>query len=131
MAEEAWKPGNETLKEQKAKEKAECIQAASNIYKALLAELQQSTDLRRLDKYSAAYLYHRIDIPLVSGAPANFVLQGIQQVLTRAQFLRDEHSLRAQLERTPRAQGSPKAARQDFWGITGAWCRKRSHCASV
>ena len=37
MTEEAWKPGNEALKEQQAKSKAECIQAAYKIHNALPA----------------------------------------------------------------------------------------------
>jgi hypothetical protein len=101
MTEEAWKPGNEALKEQQAKSKAECIQAAYKIHNALPAELQQSIDLKRLDKYSAAYLYYRIDIPMVSGAPAKLVLEAIQQALTRLEFLPDGHLLRAYLEKRP------------------------------
>ena len=122
VTEEAWKPGNEALKERLSKTKVECITMAKKIVEQLPVDLQRRVDLKTLDRYSAAYLYTRVDLPIVRGAPpgtAKAVLDGVEQVLLKVEFSVDGVSLRACVEKHPNYRQTSRTLGKAFGALRG------------
>ena len=74
-------------------------------------------DLSALDKYSAAYLYSRVDIPFaraITPSERDIVLDAVSQVLTNPEYLLPGRSLRATVELSPDRKANSRVMGRDF-----------------
>ena len=64
MTEDAWRKGNEELRDTQSKTKDECVSAAKRIYDAIPvdSEVRGIIKPKPMNNYTSSYLYSRIDM---------------------------------------------------------------------
>ena len=120
VTDEAWRPGNEDLRDKQSKSKQECMDFAKRILSALPQHIATMLNVAPLEKYSSAYVYSRVDLHFTQNldfALKKEVLDAVSQVLVKPDFLHEDRSLRASLELSPDRKTTSKVMGRAFGSL--------------